>query len=206
MKIITSSFIAFTLMLPAYSFAKTSMDYVTSVQVNGIEISKPVSANQVDKIFGKPTQKIAKEYSECTGNYEYSTQYKNNKQLKFEVFAEDNLQIKSDEYYKTHNNFQQLNTTKGRVWLTWGTATHLTEQLKLNQKIIDSQYTLAQFKKDFPLSANNKNNVVLMLNTFDVKNYLKNPTNFDAAYTSALYFKFQKGQLARLEISQGIAC
>ena len=193
-------------MLPAYSFAKTSMDYVTSVQVNGIEINKPVSANQVDKIFGKTTQKTAKEYSECTGNYEYSTQYKNNKQLKFEVFGEDNPQIKSDEYYKTKNNFQQLNSTKGRVWLSWSNAAHLTEQLKLNQKTIDSQYTLAQFKKDFPVSASNKNHVVLMLNASDVKNYLKNPTDFDAAYTSALYFKFQKGQLASLEIGQGIAC
>lgn len=206
MKIITSSFIALTLMLPAYSFAKTKMDYVTSVQVNGIELNKPVSANQIDKIFGKSTQKISKEYSECTSNYDYSTQYKNHKQLRFEIFAEDNPQIKSDDYYKTKNNFQQLNTTKGRIWLTWGNAKHLTEQLKLNQKLIQSQYTLTQFKKDFPTSAHNKNNIVLILNKSQVNDYLKNPTDFDAAYASALYFKFQQGQLVRLEINQGIAC
>lgn len=206
MKIITSSVIAFTLILPTYSFAKTTMDYVTSVQVNGIELSKPVSANQVDKIFGKTIQKISKEYSECTANHEYSTAFNHHKQLKFEIFAEDNPQIKSDAYYKTKNNFQQLSTTKGRVWLSWSNATHLTEQLKLNQKTIDAKYTLAQFKKDFPISANNKNNIVLMLNASEAKHYLKNPTDFDAAYTSALYFKFQNGKLASLEINQGIAC
>lgn len=197
---------ALTLILPAYSFAKTKMDYVTSVQVNGIELNKPVSANQIDKIFGKTTQKISKEYSECTANHEYSTVYKDNKQLKFEIFAEDNPLIKSDTYYKTKNNLQQLGTTKGLVWLSWSNATHLTEQVKLNQKTIDAKYTLAQFKKDFPVSANNKNHIVLMLNTTEVKDYLKSPTDFDAGYTSAVYFKFQNGKLASLEINQAIAC
>lgn len=138
MKLIISSFIALIPILPMYSFAQTTIDYVTSVQVNGIELNQPVAANQVDKIFGKTKQKISKEYSDCTANYVYSTHYKNNKQLEFEIFPEENAQIKSNTYYKTNNNFQQLNTTKGRVWLTWSTATHLTEQLKLNQKIIDS--------------------------------------------------------------------
>ena len=206
MKIITSSFLLFTLILPCYAFAKATMDYVSSIQVNGIEINKPVAANQVDKIFGKTTHKISKEYSECTANYDYSTEYKNNKQLRFEVFAEDNPQIKSATFYETKNNFQQLGTTQGRVWLTWKNARHLTENIKLNQKQIDFKYTSAQFKKDFPISAKNNNTVVLILNASEIKNYLKNPTDFDAGYTSALYFKFNNGKLECLEINQGIAC
>ncbi len=206
MKLIFSSVIALTNLLPAYSFSQTTMDYVTSVQVNGIELNQPVAANQVDKIFGKTTHKISKEYSECTANHEYSTQYKNNKYLKFEIFPEENAQIKSDTYFNTRNNFQQLNTTKGRVWLTWKSAAHLTEQVKLNQIKIDSHYTLTQFKKDFPISANNKNYIVLMLNTSELKNYLKSPQDFDAAYNSAVYFEFHNGKLASVEINQGIAC
>lgn len=206
MNIITSSFLVLTTILPCYAFAKATMDYVSSIQVNGIELNQPVAANQVDKIFGKTTHKISKEYSECTANHDYSTEYKNNKQLRFEIFAEDNPQIKSATYYETKNNFQQLGKTQGRVWLTWKNAAHLTEKIKANQKPIDSKYTLAQFKKDFPISAKNNINVVLILNTAEAKDYLKNPADFDVGYTSAIYFKFNNGKLESLEINQGIAC
>lgn len=206
MKIISVALISLSIVLPSYTFAKVTMDYVTSVHVNGIEINAPVAGNQIDKIFGKPTAKISKEYSECTGNHDYTTTYQNSKNLRFEIFAEDNPHIKTNNFYKTKNNFQQLNTVKGHVWLSWEKAENLSEQVKIANKIISSKYTIEQFKKDFPVSAKNKENIVLLLKPSEVKDYLKNPSDFSAGYTSAVYFKFNNGKLSSFEINQGIAC
>ncbi|NHB57110.1 hypothetical protein G9F32_03565 [Acinetobacter sp. 194] len=206
MKITSAALISLSIVLPSYTFAKATMDYVTSVQVNGIEINAPVAANQIEKVFGKPTAKISKEYSECTGNHDYTTVYQNSKNLRFEIFPEDNPQIKTNNFYKTKNNFQQLNSVKGHVWLTWNKSEHLSEQVKIGNKIISSKYTIEQFKKDFPISAKNKNNSVLMLNSTEVKDYLKNPNDYSVGYTSALNFKFKNGKLSSFEINQGIAC
>ncbi|KAF1026554.1 MAG: hypothetical protein GAK29_01173 [Acinetobacter bereziniae] len=53
------------------SFAHGSEDYTTTVKVNGIELNQALSAEQVDKLLGKNSQKITKEYAECSGNYVY---------------------------------------------------------------------------------------------------------------------------------------
>lgn len=191
---------------PTFSFAQATMDYTTSVKVNNIELNQAISANLVENIVGKSTTKISKEYSECTGNYEYSTQLQNGHFVKFEIFAEDNPQIKSENFYKAKNNFQQLGTTKGQVWLTLNTSNLLKDKVLINQKLISSPYTLTQFKKDFPISSKNNNTNVLMLSATEVKPYLKKPNDFDAGYTAFVSFKFKNGQLNQLEINRGIAC
>ena len=192
-------------LLPSISSAQITMDYTTTVKVNQIELVRSVAANQIEKLIGKPVQNIEKEYSECTTNYEYSTSFTNGKTLKFEIFPEDNPQIKSENFYKTKHNFQQLGSTQGRVWLSWSNMQSLTETVLINGKRINHQYTFNQFKKDFPLSAKTGNSV-LMLDNAEVKSYLKNPNDYTAGYTSYVYFVFKHGKLSQLEIHQGIAC
>ncbi|MFW2013100.1 hypothetical protein [Acinetobacter bereziniae] len=187
------------------SFAHGSEDYTTTVKVNGIELNQAISAVQVDKLLGKNNQKITKEYAECTGNYEYSTSTPSGKDLKFEIFAEDNPQIKSDSFYKNKQNFQQLGTTKGRVWLAWSNSQNINDSIFVNNQAITHQYTLNQFKKDFPNSAKNGTDV-LILTSAEAKQYLKKPTEFEIGYTAYIHFDFKNGKLNKLEINQGMAC
>ena len=192
-------------LLPLISSAQITMDYATTVKVNQIELVQSVAANQIEKLMGKSVQKIKKEYSECTANYEYSTSFPHGKTLKFEIFSEDNPQIKSENFYKTKHNFQQLGTTQGRVWLSWSNMQSLTETVLINGKHINNRYTFNQFKKDFPLSAKTGNSVLMLSNT-EVKNYLKNPNEYTAGYTAYVHFEFKHGILSQLEINQAIAC
>ena len=192
-------------LLPSISSAQIIMDYTTTVKVNEVELVQSVAANQLEKLIAKPAQKIKKEYSECTANYEYSTSFPNGKTLKFEIFSEDNPQIKSENFYKTKYNFQQLGLTQGRVWLSWNNTQSLTEKVLVNGKHINNQYTFNQFKKDFPLSAKTGNSV-LMLSNPEVKSYRKNPNDYTAGYTAYVHFEFKHGKLSQLEINQAIAC
>lgn len=187
------------------SFAHGSEDYTTTVKVNGIELNQALSAEQVDKLLEKNSQKITKEYAECSGNYEYSTSTQSGKKLKFEIFAEDNPQIKNNSFYKSKNNFQQLGTTKGRVWLDWSNTQNISDSILINNKPITNQYTLLQFKKDFPNSAKNGHHV-LILTASEVKQYLKKPSEFEIGYTAYVNFTFKNGKLNKLEINQAIAC
>ncbi|AYO53934.1 hypothetical protein [Acinetobacter wuhouensis] len=204
------SFILTTLCLTTTSstFAQSSIDYTTSVKVNGIELINAISSTQVEKLIGQPSKKINKQFSECTGNYEYSTSTSTGKNLKFEIYREDNPQVKSENFYKTKNNFQQLDTTKGMVWLSWANAQSMTDTILINSKVINKQYTPNQFKKDFPNSAKTGTNSVsvLMLDTSEVKQFLKNPADFEVGYTASVHFAFKNGKLNTLAINQAIAC
>lgn len=198
--------VSITLSFSTQLFATMPLDYTSSVKVNRIEINKPVPADQIENLLGKSTQKIAKTYSECTGNYEYSSKFPSGKDFKFEIFAEDNPQVKSENFYKTKSNFKELAATKGRVWITWNTTQTLTERVLVNNKPITNLYTLTQFKKDFPNSAKNGDTSVFILSTPEVKQYLKKPTDFEVGYTSFVRFSFKNEKLSKLEINQGIAC
>lgn len=181
-------------------------DYVSSVKVNDIELNQIVPATQLIKIIGVSPKKFSKEFSECTGNHEFSLTDNTKPQLKFEVFPEDNPNIKSDQFYKNKNNFQQLGSIKGSVWLTWNNTSNLTEKIMLNQIPIKTGYTVTQFKKDFPLSAKQKDSYVMLLKQKEVKSYLKKPDDFDLGYTPTVHFSFKNGKLSGLEINQAIAC
>lgn len=205
MKHITKTIVTISLILPISSFAQSTLDYTTSVKVNGIELNQAVPATLVEKLIGKSNSKISKVHSECTGNYEYSTQSTTGKNLKSEIFHQDNPQIKSDSFYKTKNNYQQLGTTKGQVWLSWANAQTMTDTILINNKLVNSQYTLSQFKKDFPNSAKTGTNV-LMLNASEAKLYLMKPADFEVGYTAYISFDFKNGKLNKLDINQAIAC
>lgn len=195
-----------SLVLSTSILAAPLYDYVTSVKVNEIELNQAVPANQISKIINTHSGKFSKAFSECTGNYEFALNDKSKPQLKFEVFAEDNPSIKSQQFYKNKNNFEQLGATKGVVWLEWPNTSILTEKVMLNKTQIKANYTISQFKKDFPLSAKQKDSYVFILEQKEVKNYLKKPDDFDLGYTAAVHFIFKNGVLNGLEINQAIAC
>lgn len=87
--------------LSAISYANAiSYNYVTSIKVNRIELNAPVSADQINKLVKTESTKTNKIYSECTGNYEYSLNPSSNQALTFEIYAEDNPQIKNEQFYQ----------------------------------------------------------------------------------------------------------
>lgn len=168
----TQTIASLLLMLPICSFAQASDDYTTTVKVNGVELNQALSATQIEKLLGNTSQKTTKAFSECSGNYEYSSSTALGKKLMFEIYSEDNPQIKSDAFYKSKNTFQQLGTTKGRVWLSWSNAPAITDTILINNKPITNLYSMNQFKKDFPNSAKIGTSV-LILTASEAKEFLK---------------------------------
>ncbi|MCU4493153.1 hypothetical protein KTI63_11820 [Acinetobacter guillouiae] len=201
----TQTITSLLLMLPICSFAQASDDYTTTVKVNGVELNQALSATQIEKLLGNTSQKTTKAFSECSGNYEYSSSTASGKKLMFEIYSEDNPQIKSETFYKGKNNFQQLGTTKGRVWLSWSNAPAITDTILINNKPITNLYSINQFKKDFPNSAKTGTSV-LILTASEAKEFLKNPAEFETGYRSYVDFSFKNGKLSKLEINQGMAC
>lgn len=187
-----------------------SYNYVTSIKVNRIELNAPVSADQINKLVKTESTKTNKIYAECTGNYEYSLNASPNKTLKFEIFAEDNPQIKNEQFYQDKSNFKQLRQTKGRVWLTWNNSKDMNEKIVANNIQITPQYTLKQFKQDFKHSAQSMNPKgdaqVLILEVEQVKEFMKHPEDFSPPYTAYLNFSFKNGKLAQFSIQQALAC
>lgn len=186
-------------------FAQTTPEHISSIKLNGVELVEAIPASQLEKITHKTTTKVLKEYSECSANYEYSTTLSNGNFVKFEIYHEDNPQIKSENYFQTKNNFQQLGTTKGVVWLTWKVTPNSNDKISINNKVINSQYTLSQFKKDFPQNSKQGTSVV-MLSPSELKQYLKNPNDFDFNVMPHLSLNFKNGTLNQLQIDQGMAC
>lgn len=112
----------------------------------------------------------------------------------------------TDQFYKNKSNFQQLGTTKGNVWLTLNHFNHSKDEIWVGKKKVDAAYTATRFKQDFPNSARNKINAVLLLNQKENQIYLKKPDEFEPGYTAAIQFHFKNGKLIKLEINQAIAC
>ena len=197
--------------LSAISYANAiSYNYVTSIKVNRIELNAPVSADQINKLVKTESTKTNKIYSECTGNYEYSLNPSSNQALTFEIFAEDNPQIKNEQFYQDKSNFKQLGQTKGRVWLTWNNSKDMNDKIVVNNTQITPQYTLQQFKQDFKHSAQSMNPKgdaqVLILEVEQVKEFMKHPEDFSPPYTAYLNFSFKNGKLAQFSIQQALAC
>lgn len=184
-------------------------DYISSIKVNGIELASPVPASQANALLNKTLTQLKYEYSECTGNTEFSAQTKE-KYLKFEIFSEDNPQVKNNQFYKNKNSFSQLRQTKGNIWLEWDQAKKITDKIQIGQKIITAQYSFQQFKKDFPKSAklaeNNLPAYVILLPPSVLKSALKTPEDYDLPYIGNLAFTFKNGKLVKFLINQGIAC
>lgn len=197
--------------LSAISYANAiSYNYVTSIKVNRIELNAPVSADQINKLVKTESTKTHRTYSECTGNYEYSLNPSSNQALTFEIFAEDNPQIKNEQFYQDKSNFKQLGQTKGRVWLTWNNSKDMNDKIVVNNTQITPQYTLQQFKQDFKHSAQSMNPKgdaqVLILEVEQVKEFMKHPEDFSPPYTAYLNFSFKNGKLAQFSIQQALAC
>ncbi|WP_353140709.1 hypothetical protein [Acinetobacter pragensis] len=184
-------------------------DYISSIKVNGIELASPVPASQANGLLNKNPTKLKYEYSECTGNTEFSIKTKE-KYLKFEIFSEDNPQVKSDQFYKNKHAFSQLGQTKGNIWLEWDQADKITDKIQIGQKTITAQYSFQQFKKDFPKSAKLAEDSlpahVILLPPSVVKSTLKTPEAYDLPYIGNLEFTFKNGKLVKFLINQGIAC
>jgi hypothetical protein len=198
-------------MLATISHANViSYNYVTSVKVNQIELNAAVSADQVNKLTKNGTTKTYKVYSECTGNYEYSLNPSPNKTLKFEIFTEDNPQIKDEQFYQDKSSFKQLGQTKGHIWMTWNNTKDMSENIFVQNIHISPQYTLQQFKQDFKHSARSitpsGEAQVLILENNQAKAYLNHPHEFSPPYTAYLNFQFKNGKLAQFAIQQALGC
>ncbi|OBX29611.1 hypothetical protein A9J31_13045 [Acinetobacter gandensis] len=184
-------------------------DYVTSIKVNDVDLASPLPAAKANALISKNPVKLKYEYSECTGNTEFQVSSKG-KFLKFEIYAEDNPQIKNDSFYKNKNSFAQLGQTKGAVWMEWDNATQIRDKIQIGQKNLTSQYNFQQFKKDFPKSAKSasQNEVayVILLSPAHAKSVLKEPQNYDLPYIGNLAFNFKNGKLTAFSVNQGIAC
>ena len=185
-------------------------DYVTSIKINQIELNAAVSAEQVSQLIKAGNAKTQKIYSECTGNDEYSLKPTLSKTLSFEIFAEDNPQIKDAQFYKSKSSFQQLGQTKGRVWLTWNNTQQMNEKIVADNVQITAHYTLQQFKHDFKHSAQalspSGEAQVLILERNQVNEFIKHPQDFSPPYTASLNFSFKNGKLAKFAIQQALAC
>lgn len=184
-------------------------DYVTSIKVNDVEIASPLPAAKANALISKNPVKLKYEYSECTGNTEFYVSSKG-KFLKFEIYAEDNPQVKDDSFYKNKNSFAQLGQTKGAVWMEWENATQIRDNIQIGPKNLTSQYNFQQFKKDFPKSAKSAspNDVayVILLSPAHAKSVLKKLQNYDLPYIGNLAFNFKNGKLTAFSVNQGIAC
>ncbi|MGY5394725.1 hypothetical protein [Acinetobacter sp. NigerLNRRAM0016] len=191
-----------------YTYA-ADYDYVTSVQVNQIELNAAVSAEQVSQLMKTGNAKTQKVYSECTGNYEYSLKPTLSKTLSFEIFAEDNPQIKDVQFYKSKSSFQQLGQTRGRVSLTWNNTLEMNEKIVADNVQITANYTLQQFKQDFKHSTQTLSPSgeaqVLILERNQVNEFIKHPQDFSPPYTASLNFSFKNGKLAKFAIQQALA-
>ena len=189
--------------------ASAQSNYVSSEKLNSIELASPVAARQLSQALGALPAKAKQQYAGCTGNYEYSAQTAE-KALKFEVFAEDNPQVKSESVYKQSHSFQQLGAIKGRVWLSMNFSKNPQEQITLDGKKLSLPYSLAQFQKDFSQSAQglkpNSKGTVLIILPAELKSYRQQPADFEAPYAAHLAFQFANGRLQKLEINQNIAC
>jgi hypothetical protein len=116
--------------LSTISHANTmTYDYVTSVKVNQIELNAAIAADQVEKLIQPKLMKTTKVFVECTGNYEYSAKPSADKTLVFEIFTEDNPQIKNAHLFQNINSFRQLGQTKGRMGFNWNNTQSMTESI-----------------------------------------------------------------------------
>ena len=100
------------LITSAASASIADYDYVTSIKVNDVDLASPLPASKVNALISKNPVKPKYEYSECTGNTEFHVTSKG-KFLKFEIYAEDNPQVKNDSFYKNKTASPNLDKPKG---------------------------------------------------------------------------------------------
>lgn len=196
-----------TLGIALSTFASaTSYNYSTSVRVNGIELNKLVSADLLPRLVSVKPQKFEKFFSSCTGKHEFNTLYRDNSSLKFEVDAEDNPEIKDQNFFKNKFNYLQLGGTKGRVSINWTDPAQMTQRIVISNLVIDSQYSLNEFRRDFPISGRNPNTTVLLLDRSEVPKFIKDNSEFEPPYTANIKFNFKAGKISSLEINQAVGC
>ncbi len=186
------------LITSAASASIADYDYVTSIKVNDVDLALPLPASKANALISKNPVKLKYEYSECTGNTEFHVTSKG-KFLKFEIYAEDNPQVKNDSFYKNKSSFAQLGQTKGDVWMEWDKSTQIRDKIQIGSKHLISQYDYQQFVKDFTKSAKlaNPNEIayVILLSPTHAKCVLKEPHNYDLPYIGNLLFNFKNSKL-----------
>lgn len=96
-------------------------------------------AAKANALISKNPVKLKYGYSECTGNTEFHVTSKG-KFLKFEIYAEDNPQVKNDSFYKNKSSFAQLGQTKGDVWMEWDNSMQIRDKIQIGSKHLISQY------------------------------------------------------------------
>ncbi|WP_257232736.1 hypothetical protein [Acinetobacter sp. YH12045] len=148
----------------AASASIADYDYLTSIKVNDVGLALPLPASKANALISKNPVKLKYEYSECAGNTEFHVTSKG-KFLKFEIYAEDNPQVKNDSFYKNKSSFAQLGQTKGDVWMEWDKSTQIRDKIQIGSKHLISQNDYQQFVKDFTKSAKlaNPNEVAYMI-------------------------------------------
>lgn len=192
-------------------------DYISSVRLNGIELSEGISYQEMHTIFGSQTIEQETTFSdECTGNYNAVINY-NGKSARLEYFPEMNeinleLLFSDDQ---TIHGYQQ-SPAQASLWVKWSDMSNFTETLTINDKVISPQLTESEFKELFPISATHgvsyedEPNITYYYIAFASTEYIEelqqNNQIYSYVYDGAVTMTFINGKLHEIFISHGLAC
>jgi hypothetical protein len=173
-----------------------------SVTVSGVDITRPISASQFEKIFNRQvnTRRDA-EFMECTANFELplsATGY----QARLEIFPE----------YNTPEDFQALEKKgtvnkarlKGKLWLTLDSSQLAHFPVRIGQLELSSDFGLADFRRNFPRSA--RPGAVEAEGADNVYTLLIDEDGEALPYMAHIRLHFRHGLLRKIIIHQGVAC
>jgi hypothetical protein len=192
---------------------KSKLDFVTSVKLDGVELASPVNIQSLPAAFWGDGVTTDVGISECTGNGEVNIEYKNKKVVRLEFFSEENqnLNLNWDQVFAEKDAYKNY-PLKARIWISWDDMQGFTEALKVGGKLIKPGLTFDEFKKRFPVSAQDEA-AYCTERPGDSQDYavlIGAPVaGFqvdELAYVAHVRFAFKHGKLFQLFIFQGIAC
>lgn len=192
-------------------------DYVTTLKLNGIELSHEKSFFSYDRmqaVFGKDGVITRAESNECTANFDLSVNYpKKNIAVGLEYFPEENPDFDKTEKFSLKNPNKAFLPAKGRLSADWRNMRSFSQKLQVGSLTVSPDLTFSTFKKHFPTSAkspayfgNDKTYIVYFISPPELKKQKNKPQFDDPAYNRHVKFGFRNGKLDELSIFQGIAC
>lgn len=192
-------------------------DYISSVQLNGLELSEGITYQEMHTIFDSQTIEQETTFSdECTGNYNVVTTY-TGKSARLEYFPEMN-EINLEPLFsddQAPHGYRQ-SPAQASLWAKWSDMSHFMETLTINGKAISPQLTESEFKERFPVSATHgvsyedEPNITYYYIAFASTEYIEelqqNNQIYSYVYDGAVTMTFINGKLHEIFISHGLAC
>lgn len=192
-------------------------NYISSVQLNGIELSQDVTYQEIHTIFSNQTIEQETTFSdECTGNYNVMLDYFG-KSARLEYFPDKN-EINLEPLFsddQTIHDYQQ-SPAQASLWVDWRDMSNFTETLIINGRTISPQLTESGFKDIFPVSAahgisyEDEPEITYYYIAFAPAEYIEelqqNNQIYSYVYDGAVTMTFINGKLHEVFISHGLAC